>query len=199
MIPDAECLKIVHEILSQLDLGEFRIKVWLRWDDGGGGRGLPLRALCVVSRSTTDASWTACLPCAAFPTTSSAPSAPQWTSWTRWGHWCSEQQPHWLLTGHHSEPQQHLKLTVNRRCHLSFNKQQEPRLQHCYSAQQQLHTAGSSLKVQCEILNWIYHFYIDRNSIFCSQIHEYNWKITVYFIYYTMYVPPVTLNDTQQM
>lgn len=27
MIPDAECLKIVHEILSQLDLGEFRIKV----------------------------------------------------------------------------------------------------------------------------------------------------------------------------
>lgn len=30
MIPDAECLKIVHEILSQLDLGDFRIKVWLR-------------------------------------------------------------------------------------------------------------------------------------------------------------------------
>lgn len=27
MIPDAECLKIVHEILSQLDLGDFRIKV----------------------------------------------------------------------------------------------------------------------------------------------------------------------------
>uniref|UniRef100_UPI003AAC760B histidine--tRNA ligase isoform X5 n=1 Tax=Centroberyx gerrardi TaxID=166262 RepID=UPI003AAC760B len=27
MIPDAECLKIVHEILSELDLGEFRIKV----------------------------------------------------------------------------------------------------------------------------------------------------------------------------
>ncbi|KAJ8281866.1 hypothetical protein COCON_G00043850 [Conger conger] len=27
MIPDAECLKIVHEILSDLDLGDFRIKV----------------------------------------------------------------------------------------------------------------------------------------------------------------------------
>lgn len=27
MIPDAECLKIVYEILSQLDLGDFRIKV----------------------------------------------------------------------------------------------------------------------------------------------------------------------------
>ncbi|XP_070769037.1 histidine--tRNA ligase isoform X5 [Enoplosus armatus] len=27
MIPDAECLKIVHEILSALDLGDFRIKV----------------------------------------------------------------------------------------------------------------------------------------------------------------------------
>lgn len=31
MIPDAECLKIVYEILSELDLGDFRIKVsiWL--------------------------------------------------------------------------------------------------------------------------------------------------------------------------
>lgn len=28
MIPDAECLKIVHEILSELDLGDFRIKVF---------------------------------------------------------------------------------------------------------------------------------------------------------------------------
>uniref|UniRef100_H3CFH8 histidine--tRNA ligase n=1 Tax=Tetraodon nigroviridis TaxID=99883 RepID=H3CFH8_TETNG len=27
MIPDAECLKIVHEILSELDIGDFRIKV----------------------------------------------------------------------------------------------------------------------------------------------------------------------------
>lgn len=27
MIPDAECLKIVHEILSELELGEFSIKV----------------------------------------------------------------------------------------------------------------------------------------------------------------------------
>ncbi|XP_035769223.1 histidine--tRNA ligase, cytoplasmic-like [Neolamprologus brichardi] len=27
MIPDAECLKIVHEILNELDLGDFRIKV----------------------------------------------------------------------------------------------------------------------------------------------------------------------------
>lgn len=27
MIPDAECLKIVHDILSELDLGDFRIKV----------------------------------------------------------------------------------------------------------------------------------------------------------------------------
>uniref|UniRef100_A0A3Q3KQ66 histidine--tRNA ligase n=1 Tax=Mastacembelus armatus TaxID=205130 RepID=A0A3Q3KQ66_9TELE len=27
MIPDAECLRIVHEILSELDLGDFRIKV----------------------------------------------------------------------------------------------------------------------------------------------------------------------------
>nr|XP_057919519.1 histidine--tRNA ligase isoform X2 [Doryrhamphus excisus] len=27
MVPDAECLRIVHEILSQLDLGDFRIKV----------------------------------------------------------------------------------------------------------------------------------------------------------------------------
>lgn len=27
MIPDAECLKIVYEILSELDLGDFRIKV----------------------------------------------------------------------------------------------------------------------------------------------------------------------------
>lgn len=27
MIPDAECLKIVHEILSALELGDFRIKV----------------------------------------------------------------------------------------------------------------------------------------------------------------------------
>lgn len=27
MIPDAECLKIVHEILSELDLGDFRVKV----------------------------------------------------------------------------------------------------------------------------------------------------------------------------
>lgn len=31
MIPDAECLKIVHEILSELDLGDFRIKV-CQWD-----------------------------------------------------------------------------------------------------------------------------------------------------------------------
>lgn len=29
MIPDAECLKIVYEILSELDLGDFRIKVCL--------------------------------------------------------------------------------------------------------------------------------------------------------------------------
>lgn len=28
MIPDAECLKIVHEILSELDIGDFRIKVF---------------------------------------------------------------------------------------------------------------------------------------------------------------------------
>lgn len=28
MIPDAECLKIVHEILSELELGEFSIKVF---------------------------------------------------------------------------------------------------------------------------------------------------------------------------
>ena len=27
MIPDAECLKIVYEILSELELGEFLIKV----------------------------------------------------------------------------------------------------------------------------------------------------------------------------
>lgn len=27
MIPDAECLKIIHEILTELDLGDFRIKV----------------------------------------------------------------------------------------------------------------------------------------------------------------------------
>lgn len=27
MIPDAECLKIVYEILSELELGDFRIKV----------------------------------------------------------------------------------------------------------------------------------------------------------------------------
>uniref|UniRef100_A0A8C9TIL3 histidine--tRNA ligase n=1 Tax=Scleropages formosus TaxID=113540 RepID=A0A8C9TIL3_SCLFO len=31
MIPDAECLKIVHEILSELDLGDFRIK--MSWED----------------------------------------------------------------------------------------------------------------------------------------------------------------------
>jgi histidyl-tRNA synthetase len=30
MIPDAECLKIVHEILSELELGDFRIKVGQR-------------------------------------------------------------------------------------------------------------------------------------------------------------------------
>lgn len=28
MIPDAECLKIAHEILSELDIGDFRIKVF---------------------------------------------------------------------------------------------------------------------------------------------------------------------------
>lgn len=28
MIPDAECLKIVHEIFSELDIGDFRIKVF---------------------------------------------------------------------------------------------------------------------------------------------------------------------------
>lgn len=27
MIPDAECLRIVHEILTELDLGDFHIKV----------------------------------------------------------------------------------------------------------------------------------------------------------------------------
>lgn len=89
MIPDAECLKIVHEILSQLDLGDFRIKVWLRVEDrhGACGRGLRLRVLSVSSsRSTTDASWTGCSQCVASQTTSSAPSAPQWTSWTRWSH-----------------------------------------------------------------------------------------------------------------
>ncbi|KAJ8015641.1 hypothetical protein DPEC_G00028220 [Dallia pectoralis] len=32
MIPDAECLKIVHEILSELELGDFRIKVNDRLD-----------------------------------------------------------------------------------------------------------------------------------------------------------------------
>lgn len=30
MIPDAECLKIVHEILNELELGDFRIKVSLQ-------------------------------------------------------------------------------------------------------------------------------------------------------------------------
>lgn len=30
MIPDAECLKIVHEILSALELGDFLIKVRIR-------------------------------------------------------------------------------------------------------------------------------------------------------------------------
>ncbi len=34
MIPDAECLKIVYEILNELDLGDFRIKVgcWSTWE-----------------------------------------------------------------------------------------------------------------------------------------------------------------------
>lgn len=51
MIPDAECLKIVHEILSQLDLGDFRIKVWQRVNDGssGDGRGLCLKEQHLLS------------------------------------------------------------------------------------------------------------------------------------------------------
>lgn len=34
MIPDAECVKIVSEILTDLSLGEFTIKVRILCDDG---------------------------------------------------------------------------------------------------------------------------------------------------------------------
>lgn len=80
MIPDAECLKIVHEILSELDIGDFRIKVRLF---RRGGERLNSNHMWIFCRSTTDASWTGCSVCVGFLMTSSEPSAPQWINWTR--------------------------------------------------------------------------------------------------------------------
>ena len=86
MIPDAECLKIVYEILSELDLGDFRIKVC----SIGSVTVRDKKKSCVmfvttsfIPRSMTDASSTGCSPCAEFPKTSSAPSVLQWINWTR--------------------------------------------------------------------------------------------------------------------
>lgn len=40
MIPDAECLKIMCEILSSLQIGNFLVKVRAGWDWGGSRLGL---------------------------------------------------------------------------------------------------------------------------------------------------------------
>lgn len=53
MIPDAECLKIVHEILSDLQLGDFLVKVGqggLLWAMVGAAVAVP-----VVLHSSSDA------------------------------------------------------------------------------------------------------------------------------------------------
>lgn len=65
MIPDAECLKIVHEILSELQLGDFRIKVCqvhLHLQTVFGRRDLPLHALCpqVNDRRILDGMFAVC-------------------------------------------------------------------------------------------------------------------------------------------
>lgn len=86
MIPDAECLKIVHEILSELDLGDFRIKVChirsLTFQIKHAG-GVISVSMSLTSRSTTDAFSMGCLLCVVFLTTSSAPSVQQWINWIR--------------------------------------------------------------------------------------------------------------------
>lgn len=41
MIPDAECLKIMCEILSSLQIGNFLVKVRAGWDWGGQGWAWP--------------------------------------------------------------------------------------------------------------------------------------------------------------
>lgn len=48
MIPDAECLKIVHEILSDLQLGDFLIKVRPGLDPQAGAFGPQWEAAMVV-------------------------------------------------------------------------------------------------------------------------------------------------------
>lgn len=92
MIPDAECLKIVHEILSELDLGDFRIKVCyvhsVKFADETcrlGSVGVISVTMSSMSRSTTDASLMGCSLCVVFQMTSSAPSVQQWINWTRYG------------------------------------------------------------------------------------------------------------------
>lgn len=86
MIPDAECLKIVYEILSQLDLGDFCIKVRgvTRFNAQNGC--CPLRNhVQHFTRWTTDVFSMECLPCVAFQMTSSEPSVQLWINWTRFG------------------------------------------------------------------------------------------------------------------
>lgn len=90
MIPDAECLKIVYEILSGLDLGDFRIKVGnvrsLMFTDETYTVGVIPVTTSSMFRSTTDASSMGCSPCVVFQMTSSAQSVQRWINWTRYMH-----------------------------------------------------------------------------------------------------------------
>lgn len=86
MIPDAECLKIVHEILSELDLGDFRIKVLhISTSFHLHFKSLPGISLTIFSfsRSMTDEFLMGCLLYAVFQITCSVPSVQQWINWTR--------------------------------------------------------------------------------------------------------------------
>lgn len=42
MLPDAECLKIMCEILSSLQIGDFLVKVRAEWSCGGQSWAWPL-------------------------------------------------------------------------------------------------------------------------------------------------------------
>ena len=83
MIPDAECLKIMSEILTELKIGDYKIKVLGFFMGGAEGGARLFKHMCF--RSTIEGFWTGCLLLVEFLVTNSSQSVQLLTSWTRLG------------------------------------------------------------------------------------------------------------------